>query len=111
MQKNPVNGGLLATPVRDTMKRGDNSGAVLHTEARDNLWHALTPQLFQLGTLKDSIERAALASASITDESSAMEWAGFRPLLVQGSDDNVKVTRPDDVQLAERFLENQSCNN
>ena len=108
VRQGPVNGGLLASPVRDTMKRSDALGAVLHTEARDNLWHALTPQLFQLGTLKDAIEKAALAGANITDESSAMEWMGYQPQLVQGSDDNIKVTRPDDVRLAEQFLANQS---
>lgn len=108
VQLSPVSGGLLASPVRDTMKRGDDSGAVLHTEARDNLWHALTPQLFRLGTLKEAIEKATLAGANITDESSAMEWAGYQPQLVQGSDDNIKVTRPDDVRLAEQFLANQS---
>lgn len=108
VQLNPLNGGLLASPVRDTMKCSDNSGAVLHTEARDNLWHALTPQLFQLGALKEAIEKAALAGANITDESSAMEWAGYHPQLVQGGDDNIKVTRPDDVRLAEQFLANQS---
>lgn len=108
VKQSPVRGGLLASPVRDTMKRSSDSGAVLHTEARDNLWHALTPQLFQLGPLKEAIEKATHAGAIITDDSSAMEWAGFQPQLVQGSDDNIKVTRPDDVQLAEQFLANQS---
>lgn len=110
VQQSPANGGLLASPVRDTMKRSDDSGVVLSTESRDNLWHALTPQLFQLGILKDAIEKASFTGANITDESSAMEWAGFQPKLVQGSDDNIKVTRPDDIQLAEQLLKSQSSN-
>ncbi|MGB0867768.1 MAG: 2-C-methyl-D-erythritol 4-phosphate cytidylyltransferase, partial [Granulosicoccaceae bacterium] len=63
--------------------------------------------LFQLQTLCEALENGLTANAVITDESSAMELAGFKPVLVQGSDDNIKVTRPDDVTLAEQFLRNQ----
>lgn len=104
VEQDPINGGLLACPVRDTMKRSDGSGAVMHTEVRENLWHALTPQLFQLTGLQHAITRAQAAGVSLTDESSAMEWAGYHPQLVQGSDDNLKITHPSDIQLAEQYL-------
>ena len=104
VQREPKRGGLLATPVRDTMKRSDTAGAVLHTESRELLWHAQTPQLFPLQALRDAILSAQAAGVVITDESSAMEWSGVQPQLVQGSDENIKITRPVDLFLAEQFL-------
>ncbi len=97
-------GALLAMPVRDTMKRANASGQVAATVEREHLWHALTPQCFPLEVLSRALEQAAQQGFSVTDESSAMEHAGFQPQLVQGADDNIKITRPDDLGLAERSL-------
>lgn len=96
-------GGILATPVRDTMKRG--SSLVTDTVERNNLWHALTPQFFPTSLLRQSIAAALAAGISITDEASAMEWAGEPVLLVEGHSDNLKITRPADLQLAAFYLE------
>ncbi|MGL5391205.1 MAG: 2-C-methyl-D-erythritol 4-phosphate cytidylyltransferase [Shewanella sp.] len=97
-------GAILAMPVRDTMKRAGPKGEISATVCRDNLWHALTPQLFPLAALKKHLQDALLAGAVITDEASAMEWAGIAPGLVAGRADNIKVTHPDDLGLAELFL-------
>ncbi len=97
-------GALLAMPVRDTMKRANADGQVAATVEREHLWHALTPQCFPLEALSRALEQAAQQGFSVTDESSAMEHAGYRPQLVQGADDNIKITRPDDLGLAERSL-------
>ncbi len=108
------NGGLLALPVRDTMKRQktDSSVAsVAKTIERENLWHALTPQYFPASSLKKALEQAQLDNLEITDESSAMELAGFSPRLVQGYEDNIKITRPDDLRLASLFLQSQVNDN
>ena len=111
------NGGLLALPVRDTMKRqrqGVNEGAipvVSETIDRENLWSALTPQLFPAVSLKKALEEARAASLTITDESSAMEQAGFTPRLVIGNEDNIKITRPDDLRLAALYLQAQTPDN
>lgn len=102
-----ASGGILALPVRDTMKRGDESGSVLATVERANLWHALTPQMFRLGDLRDSIENALQKNLLITDESAAMELSGHDVLLVEGHADNIKITHPQDLLLAELFLSNQ----
>lgn len=99
-----ASGALLAVPVKDTMKRAGANQAVEHTVDRGGLWHALTPQMFRLGPLHDAIEQALEAGGAITDESSAMEYMGHHPLLVEGHADNVKVTRPEDLPLAEFFL-------
>ena len=86
-------GGLLASPVRDTMKRCDSSGHVAQTVDREGLWHALTPQMFRLGELTMALKSAIDNNQNVTDDASAMELAGFRPLLVAGHADNIKITR------------------
>ena len=106
----PHQGAILAMPVRDTMKRSNSQGNIEQTVCRDNLWHALTPQLFPVASLRDNLTQALANGISITDEASAMEWAGFRPQLVPGRADNIKVTHPDDLRLAALFL-NNSLNN
>jgi 2-C-methyl-D-erythritol 4-phosphate cytidylyltransferase len=105
------NGGLLALPVRDTMKRqhtGKAVATVAQTVERDNLWHALTPQYFPALSLKNALEKAQSQKLVITDESSAMELAGFSPMLVHGHEDNIKITRPDDLVLASLYLQSQN---
>ncbi|MGB1111406.1 MAG: 2-C-methyl-D-erythritol 4-phosphate cytidylyltransferase [Gammaproteobacteria bacterium] len=101
-------GGLLAHPVRDTMKRDDGTGRIERTEDRQGLWHALTPQMFRLGALRSALANALAAGEMVTDEASAMEFAGYFPKLVEGRVDNIKITHPEDLALAEFFLTRQS---
>lgn len=100
-------GGLLATPVRDTMKRCDESGTVVGTVSRDQLWHALTPQMFRLGSLRQALQRAIADGVAVTDEASAMEHAGLMPRVVPGHSDNIKITHPEDLVLAQFYLQQQ----
>jgi len=100
-------GGLLALPVRDTMKRQNASQHVSETVDRNGLWHALTPQMFPLKILRDAIHDAIESDSMITDESSAIERLGKQPLLVEGHEDNIKVTRPVDLNLAEMYMKAQ----
>ncbi|ELY3542767.1 2-C-methyl-D-erythritol 4-phosphate cytidylyltransferase [Cronobacter turicensis] len=98
-------GGILASPACDTMKRAEpGRHAIAHTVDRENLWHALTPQLFPLELLRDCLTRALTDGATITDEASALEHCGFHPELVAGRADNIKVTRPEDLALAAFYL-------
>ena len=98
-------GGILAAPVRDTMKRAEpGKSAIAHTVDRNDLWHALTPQFFPLPLLKLCLTRALNDGATITDEASALEHCGYHPELVAGRADNIKVTRPEDLALAEFYL-------
>ncbi|WP_297528977.1 2-C-methyl-D-erythritol 4-phosphate cytidylyltransferase [Thiohalobacter sp.] len=106
LRDDPV-GGLLAVPVRDTMKAADEGGRVAETLDRSRLWHALTPQMFRLGALRDALQAARAAGRAVTDEASAMEAAGLAPRLVEGHADNIKITRPEDLALAEFFLRAQ----
>ena len=98
-------GGILAAPVRDTMKRAETGQcAISHTVERQDLWHALTPQLFPLELLKLCLQRALDEGAAVTDEASALEHCGYHPLLISGRSDNIKVTRPEDLALAAFYL-------
>lgn len=91
-------GGLLAVPSRDTLKRASADGRVQETVDRSVIWQAYTPQMFRLGALRQALVQALRAQVAITDEASAMEWAGLAPRLVEGRADNLKVTRPEDLQ-------------
>ncbi len=107
---NHADGGILAIPVRDTMKRGIVSNTdesnIDHTVEREQLWHALTPQMFPLKTLLNNLQQALKDGFEVTDEASAMEHAGINPVLVSGRSDNLKITRPEDLKLAEFYLNN-----
>lgn len=106
VSSDPV-GGLLAAPVRDTMKRSDASNRVTETVDRNRLWHALTPQMFRIGRLRAALQSALQSGILVTDEAAAMEADGHAPLLVQGGVDNIKITRPEDLVLAEFYLSQQ----
>ena len=102
-------GGVLAIPVHDTMKRSV-ADTIKETVNRENLWHALTPQMFHYKQLKDALESALMENKIITDEASAIELAGHQPLLVEGHSDNIKITRPEDLDLAAFFIDQQKEN-
>jgi len=97
-------GALLAAPLRDTLKRADADSRAVATEPRDARWRALTPQLFRHGELVAALESAGAAGIAVTDEAMAMERKGFKPLLVEGAESNIKVTTPADMMLAEFLL-------
>ena len=101
-------GGLLALAVRDTMKRSNHQQQVDNTVDREGLWHALTPQMFRLDLLIEALEHARNKQLSITDDASAMELAGYKPKLIEAHEDNIKITRAFDLQLAELFLLQQN---
>ena len=98
-------GGLLGVPVADTMKQVDSDSMILKTVERDGLWRALTPQMFRLGPLRDALQQAIASGVMVTDDASAMEMAGYRARMVEGQADNIKITRPADLQLAEFYLQ------
>ena len=92
-------GGLLALPVRDTLKRSENEREVAVTVSREDLWQAQTPQMFRLGALRENLEELLARGLYVGDEAEAMELSGARPLLVHGHPDNIKITYPEDLSL------------
>ncbi len=103
LEDEPV-GGLLAIPLADTLKRAESGAGLraMSTESRDGLWCAQTPQMFRYAILQHAFRNADCTK--ITDEAQAVEALGVRPRLVQGSPENIKVTYPEDVALAEAIL-------
>lgn len=98
-------GAILAAPLRDTLKRGDDAAQIVGSVPRERLWRAFTPQLFRRGALTEALASAAAASgAVVTDEAMAMERRGLLPLLVEGAEDNIKVTTAADLALAAFIL-------
>jgi 2-C-methyl-D-erythritol 4-phosphate cytidylyltransferase len=97
-------GALLAAPVRDTLKRIDAHGCSAGTVSRDGFWRAFTPQAARLHVLRDALRSALDSGLAITDEAMALEHAGLRPHLVEGREDNIKLTTPADRALVEFIL-------
>lgn len=99
-----ADGGLLGAPLRDTLKRSDAQGHSAVTEPRDMRWRAFTPQMFRRASLAAALRDAAARGLAVSDEAMAMELAGHSPLLVEGAEDNIKVTTAADFALAEFLL-------
>lgn len=99
-------GGILALSSHDTLKdvQGKN---ILGTLDRSHIWRALTPQMFKYGSLKNALEIAE-GNPAITDEASALELQGLQPKIVEGRPDNIKITRPEDLALAQFYMEHQN---
>lgn len=97
-------GGILAAPVRDTLKRCDGENTIVETVPREGMWQAQTPQMFRLGVLHGAIADALAGNLIVTDEAQAMERCGFTPRVVAASNENIKITRPGDLEIAEQVM-------
>ncbi|MCP4336146.1 MAG: 2-C-methyl-D-erythritol 4-phosphate cytidylyltransferase [Gammaproteobacteria bacterium] len=94
-------GAILATPVADTLKLQNEQKGIASTLSREYLWRALTPQVFHLAPLLNALKRVIDDEIAITDDAQALEMNGYAPTLVSGSADNMKITSPGDLELAE----------
>ena len=98
-------GGILALSSHDTLKDVDGV-QILSTHDRNRIWRALTPQMFRYGALRNALE-INQGNDAITDEASALEIQGFSPKIVEGRSDNIKITRFEDLALAQFYLAQQ----
>lgn len=98
-------GAVLGAPVRDTLKRASDAATILGTEPREQLWRVFTPQAFRWRVLLQALERARDDGITVTDEAMAVERTGAQPRLVEGREDNLKVTTPADLRLMEALLQ------
>ena len=104
----PLHGGILAMPAADTLKQAAASGQWIEsTVSREAVWQAQTPQMFRLADLYAALESAVSARAAVTDEASAVERLGGKPILIKGSTRNFKVTHQADWDLMEIVLRKQ----
>ena len=104
--EHPV-GGILAAPMADTVKCVTADRRIEATADRNQLWSALTPQMFRYGLLQQALERALKVGFQPTDEASAVEQLGHQPVVVAGQRDNIKITRREDLAMAEAILQVQ----
>ncbi|MGR9045554.1 MAG: 2-C-methyl-D-erythritol 4-phosphate cytidylyltransferase [Gammaproteobacteria bacterium] len=104
LRDDPV-GGILALSSHDTLKHVEGS-SIVATLDRSHIWRALTPQMFRFGLLRNALEQTQ-GNPAVTDEASALELLGLRPKIVEGRPDNIKITRPEDLALAQFYLEQQ----
>ncbi len=95
---------MAGVPAVDTMKEIDGGGHVVATPDRSRLWHAQTPQAFPLGVIMDAYRRAVTEDFPSTDDAALVERVGGRVMMVQSSGDNLKITRPEDLKMAELML-------
>ena len=109
LQSNAV-GGLLAAPAADTLKRAGEDKEVLQTIDRSSLWRALTPQMFRYSRLCEALDRAHADGRTPTDEAQALEWMGEKPLVVEGSTTNIKITSADDLVIARALMSSHDEN-
>ncbi len=101
-------GGLLAMPVRETLKESDGKRHVARTVDRSRIWQAATPQMFRFAVLQRAMQQVAVRQRTATDEAAAVEELGLPVRLVAGRADNLKVTYPGDLSLAAAVLEAQA---
>jgi 2-C-methyl-D-erythritol 2,4-cyclodiphosphate synthase/2-C-methyl-D-erythritol 4-phosphate cytidylyltransferase len=103
-----LSGAILAARVVDTIKCSSNGQLIDQTADRNELWRAFTPQVFKYGELRAALENCRRNGLQITDEASAIELCGGRTCLIEGADQNIKITRPNDLWLAKQTLESQN---
>lgn len=94
-------GAVAGCPAVDTMKEVDGDGRITATPDRARLWHAHTPQVFPAAALREAY---AAAVEGATDDAMLMEGRGLVVRMVDGGPSNIKVTRPEDVPVAEAIL-------
>ncbi|WP_446808274.1 2-C-methyl-D-erythritol 4-phosphate cytidylyltransferase [Methylomonas sp. 2BW1-5-20] len=104
--KDDAVGGILALSSHDTLKHVE-ADTITATIDRKHVWRALTPQMFKYGMLRDALQQTE-GNPAITDEASALELLGFQPKIVEGRPDNIKITRPEDLALAQFYMEQQA---
>lgn len=96
-------GGILGSRVRDTLKHINQNNEITNTLARENIWQAMTPQMFRFKLLFQALQQVIMNRQCVSDEAGAIETLGFIPMVVEGRRDNIKITYPEDLALAEKY--------
>jgi 2-C-methyl-D-erythritol 4-phosphate cytidylyltransferase len=97
-------GGILAAPLRDTVKQSLVNNHIEKTLDRNTLWQAFTPQMFRYGLLRTALQSAIANNQLVTDDAAAVELLGEKPILVEAQRSNIKITTAEDLKLAEFYL-------
>lgn len=102
-------GGILASPVQDTIKFSTQSNRIAHTVSRNALWQALTPQLFRMNVLLEGLNRCEAIGFVATDEAQAVEQFGHKPKIVKSKHPNPKLTFPQDIHFLTHLLSEEEA--
>lgn len=100
-------GGILGTKVRDTLKFSNDRNEIVNTLSRENVWQALTPQMFRYQLLFHALQENIAQGNMVSDEASAIETLGLVPMIIEGRRDNIKITFAEDLLLAEKYVINE----
>ena len=103
-------GGLLGSPVSDSLKVVDQNNSIITEATREQIWRAFTPQMFRLGLLQTALHQVIQEGQAITDEASAVRRMGQQPIMVSGRSDNIKVTTPADYLMMKKLMAPSSIN-
>ncbi len=95
---------IVGVPVKDTIKTLDDKGFISNTLDREFLWQAQTPQVFDAALIKEAHDRARKTGFEATDDSRLVERFGEKVKMIQGSYENIKITTPEDIKIAEAIL-------
>ncbi len=101
---------IVALPMRDTVKQVGPNGVIERTVDRRPLWLAQTPQAFRRDWLEEAHHKAQLNNIHATDDAHLVELLGRSVMVVEGSGDNIKVTRPEDLDIGEAILNRRAAN-
>lgn len=96
---------IAAIPIRDTLKKIDSKGCVRRTVSRDGIWHVQTPQVFEYRLIMEVYRKAFRDNFYGTDDAVLVERCGYPVRVVVGSPQNIKITMPEDLTMAEAILE------
>lgn len=107
IEANSFGAAAVGVPVKDTIKIIDDNSVVIDTPNRASLFAVQTPQIFKFDLYKEALEKAEADGKDFTDDCQLVEYVGGKVKMVQGSYDNIKITTPDDVPLAENILKNR----
>ena len=99
---------IIALPMRDTVKRVGSDQVIQRTVDRHPLWLAQTPQAFRRQWLQEAHRKAHAEGIRATDDAYLVEWLGHSVMVVEGSGENIKVTRPEDIVIGEAILASRS---
>jgi 2-C-methyl-D-erythritol 4-phosphate cytidylyltransferase len=102
-------GAIIALPMRDTVKQVGSDHLIQRTVDRQPLWLAQTPQAFRMDWLREAHRKAKVEGVSATDDAFLFEWMGHPVMVVEGSGENIKVTRPEDMVIGEAILASRAA--
>ena len=103
VKEHPV-GGILGTPVTDSLKVVNHDNTILTEAERNQVWRAFTPQMFRFDILLKALTEVPHHKTPVTDDAAAVGRLGYQPLMIRGRSDNIKVTTQEDYEMVKKLM-------